>query len=336
MTKKSLMIASAVILPLTVGVMAMGIGVSNMNNNGYSPIKATVLSDYSVTFTRENSYSAAGTTYTYEQTTTNGNKIYLVSTGGTSRASGAIAQIPSAMDTATNPTFLFYKTNDASKAFRHQLINNVNVKTSRDVELSVLTSSDGYTFRQKGTFSCGTSGGTFSDFNEYDRFVSISVSERANQFSNITEITINYGCESITELPFVAGHYRAVVKDNSNRDSEINLFMNSDNYGYYTFYNNTDLKNYYTLFTWNYDSDLKVVTVSYTGTPAGSISDLAASGNTAAYQGYRLFEKFSKDDIKSNYIALFDNEVSLFFHTAQASYTNQYQRATVTIMTLVA
>lgn len=283
--------------------------------------------EYSISFVRADSTTAVNTTYTYKTSTTNGNDVYLVSTGGNARTSGYLATIPSMYDSSVAAVSMkFYKDSDTSRLFRHQLISSVTVTTSGSVTLSIQTSMDGITYREKGILNCTSSGASLEGFDQYDRFLLITESSRANAARSIKQVDIAYECESAFESA-PASVYTAIVKDNTNQDAPMSLHLNSDHYGYYQFHYNGDGNEYYTLFTWTYDDDLRAVKLDYTATPAGSISDKEGTGNSTNYSGYRLFGRFTAG--WGNYAAVFEDSVSIYFHTSQAtaSNPNQYQRA---------
>lgn len=303
----------------------------NFKGNMLNPIKAAP-EDYSISFTRSNAYSAVDKTYVYENSTTVGNKVYLISTGGNSRASGAIASIPSSADsTVADPVLKFYRDSDGANPFRHQSLNSISVTTNGNVTLSILTSADGVYYKEKGTLDCTSSGATFSNFNEYDRFVGITGSTRASFQRNITNVSLNYECDSgASDSPFVSGTFEAVVKDKSNLDSPISFVFNSDGYGYYTFYYNTDAENKYSLFSWSYNQYTDSLAFSYMSSGAGSTAGMSGTGNNTAYQGYRLFGKFSAG--QTNSAALIDGDLHIFFFEKQSDTQYEYRRSSANIV----
>lgn len=303
--------------------------VSNNVVNNPSLLKASGDS-YSVTFARNDAYSDSGTTYVYKQNTQVGNDIYLVSTGGMNRNSGAIATIPSTYESSyTNPELKFYRDSGATQPFMHQEIESVSIKTSGSVTLSILTSFDNVTYKEVGTLSCSSSGATFSTFNEYDRFLKIGVSEKGASTRNITQVSFSYVCESKPSVAFVSGSFSAIVKDKSNLDTEMHMYFNSDGYGYYTFFYNYNSTTYYTLFSWVYNEAYEsfVVTYVHNDDKTGSIADLTPSGGTTEYQGYRLF--YSNSRGKTTSVGYVNGKVALYFYTAQGE---QYQRDTMNVL----
>lgn len=290
--------------------------------------------EYSLSFSRNDAYSESDKTYVYEKPTSFGNPCYLVSTGGNSRSSGYLATIPSMYDSGDAVTLKFYKDSNGTIPFRQQSIETLSIKTSANVTLSIQTSSDGITFREKGTLNCTSSGASFSLFDESDRFLLITESARVASARSIKEVELTYTCESKSEY-FTSGSYEAVVKDNSNLDAPMSIYFNYDNYGYYKFFYNGDSSYYYTLFTWQYDENLGSIKMDYTSTPAGSIADLTATGNSTNYSGYRLFARFGAG--WTNYAAVLDSNISIYFHTSQAAAgtPNQYQRSTPTILSAI-
>lgn len=314
--------------------------IANLSSVPFTSIKASGSTSYSVSFSRSDAYSDSGTTYTYKKNSSVGNEIYLVSTDGMSRNSGALATVPQKTETSkASPVLKFYKYSDASKAFMHQSLSSITVTTSRTITLSILTSYDGVTYRERGTLSCGTSSATFSAFGEYDYFVGITVNTdgRANFATNITGVSLAYECESLPYPSFVSGvTYSAVVKDKSNRDSPISIHINDDGYGYYTFFYNTNSTTYYTLFTWVFDEELNSVDVSYLNQgPAGSsVEGMSSTGSVTNYQEYCLFDRFSMSDIRHNYFAVIGNSIYVYFNTNAGStiQPRTSQRETVTIL----
>lgn len=290
---------------------------------GFNPFVArAVETEYSISFTRANEYSESGTTYAYLNQTQSGNDMYLVSTGGNNRVSGAIATIPSMYDSSvSSPVLKFYKDSEAQHVFRHQSINSITIKTSAAITLNIMTSSDGYAFKSRGTLDCTSTGATFSDFTNLDRFVAVTEDARAASARSIKEVSISYACQEESE-PVVQNEYRSVVKDKSDRDSAIRIVFNSDHYGFYKFHYATDDTDYTTLFTWEYDADKAAIKVLYTSTPGGSISGETASGGTTQYQGYCLFARNNSSYGFYNYVSVYDGKISLFYHTqTDSSYT---------------
>lgn len=294
--------------------------------------------EYSVSFARADAYSASGTTYSYKKQTPNGNDIYLFSQNGKSRNSGALGTVPSTYDSTLDAlTLMFYVDDSMTHGFRHQAISSITVTTGASFELDLQTSPDGVTFRSKASLSCSTSGATYSNFNEYDRFIKITETSnsRGAAARNVTGVSLTYECVNQTES-FSSAVYSATVKDKSNLDSAMSIHLNSDGYGYYSFYYNTDAATQYTLFTWVYDESCALITVNYTSTAAGSIAGMEAIGTSTTYQGYRLFARFNASYY--NYIGIFGDKATVFFHSSQATSgeanKNQYQRSEFTVLTL--
>ena len=245
---------------------------ASKSNNFESIFTKAAKQEFSLSFTRTDAHSDSGTTYVYGKETQVGNECYLISTGGNSRSSGYLATIPSMYDsTIAAVSMQFYKDASGTTPFKHQTIDSVTIITSGNVTLSIQASRDGVTFREKGTLDCTSSGATYSLFDEYDRFLLITESSRASSARSIKEVDISYECESAIEN-FTSGSFEAVVKDNSDLDAPMSIYFNSDNYGYYKFYHNGTSAYYYTLFTWEFDANLYAIKMTYTSSPAGSIS----------------------------------------------------------------
>ena len=294
-------------------------------------------SEYSLSFLRDDAHSESGTTYTYKKQTSLGNDVYLVSTGGNSRTSGYLATVPSMYDSSVAKVVMnFYKDDSGTIPFRHQSISSVTIKTSANITLSIYTSRDGVTYREKTTVDCSSSGGSYSSFDEYDRFLRITESaSRAASARSIKEVDISYECESAIET-YSIGTYSAVVKDKSNLDAPTSVIINSDHYGYHNFHYNGDGNDYHALFSWEYDEDLRAFRLDYiaSGPESSSIAGMVGTGNSTSYSGYRIFARFTAG--WTNYAAVFGNSISIFFHTSQASASdpNQYQRTEPTMLTL--
>jgi len=307
---------------MSVFVMAVTILFASGNIKLKSIFTRASLQEYSVSFTRADSYKEeSGAVYTYKKSTQAGNDIYLVSSGGLSRNSGAIASIPSATSTIDDPVIKFYKDSDHQYLFRQQEVRSLSVVTSRTLNLTISFSSDGVTYREIETKECSTEGTTFSSFPEYAVFISLTSSSRAGFSTNITSISLSYGCENRSYPVFENTLFETTVKDKSNLDSNMKIIFNDDHYGYYKFYYNAGSAYKTTLFTWQYDEYKTAIKVSYTSTAAGSISGETASGGTTEYQGYRLFTYNGSGYY--NYVSVFDGKVSIYFHTTQQSCTDK-------------
>lgn len=292
--------------------------------------------EYSLSFLRDDAYSASGRTYAYKKQTSIGNEVYLVSTGGNSRDSGYLATVPSMYDSSVAKVVMkFYKDSEGTILFRHQLLSSLTVKTSGNITLSIQTSRDGVTYREKSTIDCTSGGVTYSSFDEYDRFLTITESSsRAASAISIKEVDISYECDSTSET-YELGTYSAVVKDKSNLDAPTSVIFNSDHYGYHTFHYNGDGKDYHALFSWEYDSNLGAFKLDYIakGPDGSSIEGMEGTGTSTNYSGYRIFARFSAG--WGNYAAVFGDSISIFFHTSQArvDYPNEYQRTEPTMLT---
>lgn len=333
--KKNFKVLSLIAIGSSMVIGAVALSLSGTFSNLNSRFARAVGNEYSVEFKREDAYSASGTTYAYKKQTPGGNDVYLVSTGGNSRTSGYLATIPSMFDsTVAAVNMKFYHDSDATSPFRHQTISSLTIKTSGSIQLKIQTSQDGVTYRDKGTLDCTSSGATLSSFSTTDRFVNITESSRASAARSISSVSITYECENQSES-FVSGHYQTTITDDNGYNSTINLFLNSDYYGYLQFDNGKDSTSYYSLMTWEYDYIRGSVHLMYVKEAAGSIAGMEGTGTSTNYAGYRVFGRFSAG--WDNYMALFDGYGSLFFHSSQASSTNpnQYQRSTATVLTVV-
>lgn len=270
----------------------------------------------SITFARSDEVSASGTTFKYKKTTPAGNDIYLVSTGGINRAtSSALASVPSTYDIYTQLYMRFYKNIGGTSGFSHQAISSISVVTSAALTVKVQTSSDGVSFKDKGTLNCSTSGATLDSFTEIDRYVCLTVDSRAAQTRNITGITITYECQS-NVLPYeLKSFYKADIKDTTNRDTYLTMdFDASSGYGRLVFHNLTygDFYNNYR-FEWVSENLYKIYYVS--SPTEGPHAGEASSGSASQYQEYCLFPRNNMDYNFYNLVSVFDNRISLVFHT---------------------
>ncbi len=166
MTKKSLMIASAIILPLTVGVMAMGIGAGN-NHNVANNLFATGEQPGSITFNR----TIPGTTqnisrndyYYTSGLSQNGTKLYCYNASNVSLGTAYVAVMCGTFDKGSvEPDLRFLSANSGSSDFCFQSITRISMtsNTYNTRTLSVYTSNDGSTFSKYGDLPITSSGGS--------------------------------------------------------------------------------------------------------------------------------------------------------------------------------
>lgn len=269
-------------------------------------------SDYSITFNRTVSEYTADTTnkiYTSKSNTSSGNSMYLVATKCANPTATGIATVPNSFDSVeTIPVLRFYNDSSRTNQYRCQGVLSLFVTTSRTITLTVKASSDGTNFYKKGTFSSSTSGGTYSSFDKFDRYIEITVDSdnRPTQVGYIREVVFSYSCNSsYVPSSFTEGSFAGKVINNASVETDISIEFNSDKTGFY-YYKNTspsDGETYKTAFTWSYNQNKENITITYA---------TGGTGNNTAYQGCRILFGFSAG--KTNTIALVDDSVSVFLY----------------------
>lgn len=130
MTKKSLMIASAVILPLTVGVMAMGIGAGNKFNDHL--VAGTDAVSGTITFTGT-AVSIGDNKYSTEAVTSLGNKIYLINHTNLAPTSGQIATFPNGFNAGSITTKMMFSWDQSgTNLVKFQKIKSISITVSNN------------------------------------------------------------------------------------------------------------------------------------------------------------------------------------------------------------
>ena len=300
----------------------------------FKPLKSSFVkasgSEYSVTFKNSNFYSQDESdkktpVYTFLNQTPSGNDIYLVTRGGNFRNTSGIGNVSTNTSDKSLMQIRFYKDAAGTREFKHQNILSISIKTNNNESLQIQTCSDGVAFTQKTTLNCTSSGVTYSDFNENDRFIAVAQPSQSSNSRYVKEITITYECQNAVDPTFDSTKiYEATVLDKHDASSHLYFVFNSDHYGYYKFYYNgynNDAAYYTNLFTWQFDLDKGAVKVGFIGnsskpTPPSSIDDVTASGGNEEYQGYRLF--VYNNTSFYNYLTVWQDSLSVYFHTQGA------------------
>lgn len=195
MTKKSLMIASAVILPLTIGVMAMGIG-SGHNFNSVVKDANAEITEGSITFNRATGTQIVRSNdyyYTSGQTL-NGTELFVYNASNIAPGSNNVAKMCSNGDKGSvEPEIRFLSTNSGKEDFYFQSISSITMTSdsASTRTLKVFTSTNGTLFTEFGSLGVTSSGATINlDGAHYVRFTYSSGAFTVG----ISEITINFRC----------------------------------------------------------------------------------------------------------------------------------------------
>ena len=304
---------------LTVAV-GFSIGITNIKFIG-NPflLKATSadLTNQVVSFNRKTSTYSEDTTkkiFTSVSQTPSGNPVYLICEGGSLPANNAIAAVPPSSDSSLkDPVIKFYMDSIKTNPFKHQTIESVSITTSATITMSIQTSSDGVNFSEKGTLSCGSTAATLTGFDKYDRYIMITNSNKAAAARNIRDITICYSCSKNVVPSFTPGTYLARIKNNASAYVDVDIVFNNNGTGDFNYTNSNTGLAYVTKFTWAYSEITDSIKLTYA---------TGGTGDNTAYQGCRLFYKFSSsvtDGSNTNYMGVVGDELVFFFYSSSTA-----------------
>ena len=303
--------------------------------------------EYSITFTRDNEYSAddSSALYVYRQTTQLGNDIYLVSSSenGQSRGSAPnMSVVPRDGGAYKSSNIKFYRNSALTEQVFFQNLNSVTVKTTSSISMKVQTSSDGISFKDKYTFTCDSTGGSCSGFTEIDRYILITDNVKNATSCGITEVSFTYQCENSISVPTLQKTYSTTVVGEYDDFTDYNVIMhfNTDGYGRLEFGNNNKGP-FYVNYKWERETDFLVKLIYFYTPPTGTTYEgTLSSGTKTDYQKYCLFVRFNEAGKFYNYVSLFDGKISLVFHTTtqgtsftdKDNYFKYSQRENITIL----
>ena len=197
MTKKSLMIASAIILPLTVGVMAMGIGAGN-NHNVANNLFATDTIASTITFANPSSSpeKVANKVYSTRSVTSTNAPIYLINNADDTNNPG-VGYVGIFKEQVKTDKLSFYWDYSNSEQVKFQKITNISmtIEANSNRYFVIETSDDGVSFSKLTDFTI--SGGSGSvDVNILDKYIRIMYdSSRTLLYdTKVQSMTLSYKC----------------------------------------------------------------------------------------------------------------------------------------------